>query len=367
MIRILHTGDVHLDSPFAGLGAELSEIRRQELRATFSSMMTYARTENLDMVLIAGDMVDSGYATADTVAFIVRELSSLHCPVYVAPGNHDPADGHGLWASPLLPPNVHVFKGSALSFVTDEKTGIDVYGYGFDSPELTDAPLAGEFRRNGEKASILVAHADMSAPVSKYAPLSRAQLESFGANYAALGHVHDGTLYEGKAGKCTYAYSGCPEGRDFGECGVKGAILVELENNKPDAAVTYRRKRFCRRQYADINVNVDGAASSSDITEAVVRACGELEDKTVLRVTVNGTVDPGARADKAAIISALPAVSEVVLRDETVPTLSFSDGDLTVKGEFCRLLREGLESSDPRERAVAAEALKLGLAALEGR
>ena len=51
MIKILHTGDVHLDSAFSGLDSRHAEIRRNELRAAFTSMMTYARANGIDLLL----------------------------------------------------------------------------------------------------------------------------------------------------------------------------------------------------------------------------------------------------------------------------------------------------------------------------
>ena len=55
MLKILHTGDVHLDSPFSGLDPTSAEVRRNELRAAFTSMFHYARTEKVDMILIGPD------------------------------------------------------------------------------------------------------------------------------------------------------------------------------------------------------------------------------------------------------------------------------------------------------------------------
>lgn len=54
MVKIMHTGDIHLDSPFSSLTSRQAEVRRNELRAAFTSMMTYAKMNNTDLLLIAG-------------------------------------------------------------------------------------------------------------------------------------------------------------------------------------------------------------------------------------------------------------------------------------------------------------------------
>ena len=38
-MKILHSGDLHLDTPFSFLDERQAEIRKNELRAAFTSMM----------------------------------------------------------------------------------------------------------------------------------------------------------------------------------------------------------------------------------------------------------------------------------------------------------------------------------------
>ena len=70
MIKIMHTGDIHLDSPFSSLTSRQAEVRRNELRAAFTSMMTYAKMNNTDLLLIAGDVFDAEYVTRETVSLL---------------------------------------------------------------------------------------------------------------------------------------------------------------------------------------------------------------------------------------------------------------------------------------------------------
>ena len=367
-LRILHTGDFHLDSPFAGLDAEASAIRRRELRETFCAMMEYARTADIDMVLIAGDLFDRRFATSETLSLICTNFASLPCPVVITPGNHDPADGRGIWHSTVLPGNVFVFREDKLRRLNFPELGVDVYGYAFTSPEMTGSPVAGEFIKDKRNINILLCHADILSPVSSSAPLSRAQIEAFGADYTALGHIHNGEDYSGEAGGFTYAYCGCPEGRDFGECGIKGAVIAEITADGENHTVTLTRKSFCRKKYEDITVAVDGAVTMSDINSAIsgVAAGISMKEQTLLRVTLTGAVDPELVIDSSYIETILSDFSKVVVRDRTSPSLSFSEDDPTVRGEFCRLLAPMLGSADPAEREIAIKALRFGLTVLSG-
>ena len=56
MIKILHTGDFHLDSPFTGVDLPTGERLRDELRKIFIDVVELAGAH--DMMLIAGDLFD---------------------------------------------------------------------------------------------------------------------------------------------------------------------------------------------------------------------------------------------------------------------------------------------------------------------
>ena len=60
MVKILHAADFHLDSPFAGLTSEQARARRREGRENIARLANYANAGHVDLVLLAGDLFDSG-------------------------------------------------------------------------------------------------------------------------------------------------------------------------------------------------------------------------------------------------------------------------------------------------------------------
>src|SRR5213596_1782817 len=76
-LSILHTADVHLDSDAYGDARERAAHRDRAL------------ADQVDLVLIAGDLFDHNRASDETIAFVRRELDRLHQPVVILPGNHD--------------------------------------------------------------------------------------------------------------------------------------------------------------------------------------------------------------------------------------------------------------------------------------
>jgi len=363
-MKILHTGDLHLDSPFAGLDISRAERRRRELRETFSRMMRYAGDVGVDMVVISGDLFDSAFITRETVSLLIREFSALSCPVVIAPGNHDPYTAGSVWEKTVFSDNVHIFKDNETSCFSFESLGCDVYGYAFTSAYETECRLSGSVG-NPERINLLVAHGDVTSPISKYAPLPHAVLRAFGADYAALGHVHTPVATESIL-KDLGAYCGCPEGRDFGECGEKGALIVDVEKGFAKTEFV----RFSKRVYLTCELNVDGAADMTTLGAAVDSCIEEIGagEESLVRIVLSGSVSPSLVINTEALSENTRGLFHLEIEDATSPTWNAEllVSDRGIRGELYRTLLPGLESEDAEERRTAALALRYGLAALAG-
>lgn len=369
MLKILHTGDIHLDSPFSHLDERRAEIRRREVREAFSDAMTYARENGVDLVLIAGDVFDGEFVTRETAAWLQRELAALRCPVVIAPGNHDCRSPSSVWARTEFPENVRIFRTAETEKFSFDDLRCDVYGYAFTAPELTECPLSGRTVDDPARINLICAHGDTSSPLSRYCPITRAVLRDFGADYAALGHIHNPGAIVCRDGTVS-AYCGSLEARAPDETGEHGAIVAEIEKEDGTANVRTERIRFSRRRYESLTVDVTGADTFSSVEEKLARAasdagCGE---DTLLRAELRGAVAPGLVVDTKALEESLPGLFAVRVTDATAPALSMREleNDRTVRGEFCRALLEKIESGSPRERRIATMALRCGLAAMSG-
>ena len=368
-MKILHTGDIHLDSPFAGLSPDAARQRRSDLRAAFSDMIAFARQQAVDLVLIAGDLFDKIYVTRDTIALLCREFASLHCPVVIAPGNHDPADDKSIWNKKIFPENVYVFTTAELSCFSFDTLHCCVYGYAFESASLHICPLEGQAVKDPTKINILCAHGDATSPISTYGPLPSGALDSFGADYCALGHFHNP---ENATAALTVpgAYCGCLEGRDFGETGVKGAVLITLEKEGEGTALDWKRIRFCRKVYEQRTLQLDGMAEQADVESALRALLQEtgFGADVLLRVTLTGSIDPSLSIDTDALTAIEKNLAALKIRDATMPTWNaqFLQNDQGIRGEVYRLLLSKLEDADPAVRETGRSALRYAMAALSG-
>ena len=363
-MKILHTGDLHLDSPFSRLDITRAEKRRRELRETFSRMMRYARDERLDMVIIAGDLFDSAFVTRETVALLVREFSALSCPVVITPGNHDPYTEDSIWAKTPFPKNVHIFKDPHLSKISFDSLGLSVYGFAFTEPFVTSCPLSGTVE-DSEGINILALHGDIMSPLSRYAPMPVPALKAFGADYVALGHIHN-TMATKSALKGIGAYCGCPEGRDFGEVGEKGALVVDVTKD----GYTVEKVRFSKRAYYAFTLMVDGAADMATVSAAIdkkIEECGYGEEHLV-RITLAGAVSPSLVINTEALAEDSRGLFYLEIEDSTSPTWNAEAllSDKGIRGELYRQLLPRLESEDRETRELSALSLRYALSALAG-
>jgi len=372
MIKFLHCADLHLDSPFSLDDPQKAEQRRAELRGAFTSMMLFAKTEGVDLMLMAGDLFDCDYAGRDTAALMAREFASNpKCRFIIAPGNHDPYTPESIWARFQFPENVYIFDTDKLSYFSFDDIGVDVYGYAFVGPSMQQCPFAGKRPKNPERINLLCAHGELGVPISQYCPITLDDVEKSGFDYIALGHKHNTTGID-RVGNTYYGYSGCLEGRDFGETGHKGAILVKLEKTEAgELHAEIRGLRFSKRRYEIARLNVTGCMTDRDIVSRIQKIIIENRygPDTALRCILEGELPPQLSISEKRLARSVQGLFSIEIVDNTVPmagaeTLS---EDPTIRGAVYNALLPKMLEGTPEERETAARALRMIFDALAGR
>ena len=369
-MRFLHTGDIHLDSAFCSSDVFAAEAKREGQRRTLGRIFDLAAERECQMVLISGDLFDSRYVTPETEKYIRELIESAKMPVVIAPGNHDPYVEGSFYTKTDLPENLYVFSSSSLQRFDFSELGVSVYGYAFTSPSLTFSPLAGESpTSDAQQIKLLCAHADLDSPVSRYCPLTAGDITRLSINYAALGHIHRRDKDDSVDG-AVIRYCGFPQGRSFDETGEGGVFIVDVSES---GDVDVKRVTVSEHIYEDIEIDmseaVDNSSMNAKICETVRDCVGDK--KLFLRVSLVGTADQEEMPDLKALSKKL--ISDKLLsldiRDMTVPLSDIESlrADKTLRGEFYRALYSGLISEDPKAREKTAYALRIGLAAIEGR
>ena len=163
MPKIVHAADFHLDSAFGGLPTDKARERRRESRELADRLADLVRAEEAEIVLLAGDLFDGERVFPETLERLKAALASMGCPVFIAPGNHDPYTPHSPYAATDWPENVHIFHSEAIESVLLPDLACVVHGAAFTSPERTSPPLAG-FSAPEDGRPIFSASTAMRAP-----------------------------------------------------------------------------------------------------------------------------------------------------------------------------------------------------------
>ncbi len=234
-MKFIHAADLHLDSPLRGLSSYAdapAERLRTATRDAFHNLVTHAIDDQVDFMVIAGDVYDGDWKDFNTGLFFVRQMGRLRhagIPVYLLYGNHD-ADSE-MTRSLELPDNVHVFSSrNADTFRIDDKK-VALHGRSFKVAATTENLLPGYPDPVAGWLNIGVLHTALegNAEHARYAPCSVAELQAKGYQYWALGHVHEHWMQRGDV---TIAYPGNLQGRHIREVGARGALLVSAEDGE---------------------------------------------------------------------------------------------------------------------------------------
>lgn len=369
MPRIIHAGDIHLDAPFSLFDVQKAQMRKNELRETFAGLILFAKTEKADLMILSGDLFDSGFVTKETVSLLVSQFASVpECRFVIAPGNHDPVSAKSPYKNVIFPENVYIFDKEQISCFSFPEIGVDVYGYAFTSESYTENPLAVPVSLDKTKINILAAHGDVGGK-SSYCPLSPEDMAKSGFDYIALGHIHKGGELK-TAGKTYYAYCGCLEGRSFDECGIKGAFIADMSKPNGKLTANFVFKRFSGRRYEKIKLDITGVASQEALSERLREAVAKagFGSDVLLRVRLTGRIPPETLISSKKLNASAFGLFYLEIEDDFVPLLDDETlkNDISIRGAFFRELLPLLESENEEERRTAADALRYGLAALDG-
>ena len=350
-VKIIHAADMHLDSPFQSLG-ERAQERRGEQRGLLEKIAAVTNEREADMLLLAGDLLDTSVAYAETADALRRALQAVKCPVFIAPGNHDYYSAVSPYARMELPENVHIFKSGAMEKV--ELACADVYGAAFG--DISCPPRLRGFRapRREGVVNIGVLHGEVGKPDSRYNPMTEQEIADSGLDYLALGHVHSRSGLQ-RAGDTFYAYPGCTEGRGFDECGEKGLLVLELGEGT------------CREEF----IPLDGrryeivSFSPADLSGISIPARAKRD---IYRIILTGETDRAPDTEQYYnLLKSRFYHLEIVDNTRISRDIWERAEQDTLRGLFLRKMRQRYDSAqDEQERRQITDAVRWCLAALDG-
>ena len=188
-MRIIHCADIHLDSAMsAHLGRERARGRRNEILNTFRKIFGYAAENDVQAVIIAGDLFDSETVSATTINVVLGEIAKYaDIDVFYLRGNHDPDES--LFAGRRLPENLYLFGDEWTQY---QLKGLRIVIAGAVLNDENCNSIYDELELDENDINIVTLHGQEQeyGRARNMNDVCLKKLRGRGIDYLALGHVH---------------------------------------------------------------------------------------------------------------------------------------------------------------------------------
>jgi DNA repair exonuclease SbcCD nuclease subunit len=248
--------------------------------------------EQVDALIVAGDLYDGEQTSMKTARFLATQLARLSeagIAVYKIRGNHDALSK--ITQELVLPEGVKVFgKQAEIVFHTAGGLDVAIHGMSFAKPQAPDSLLPKYRAPDAGSVNIGIMHTSLAGAPGHdlYAPTSAADLHAAGFDYWALGHIHKRSQH---AGEKTVVMPGMPQGRDINEAGEKTVSLVTIGD---DRSIRVEERLTSVAQFERVSVDLGGAEDWRGAMEMIEASLGELREATrsphlVARLVLTGS------------------------------------------------------------------------------
>jgi DNA repair exonuclease SbcCD nuclease subunit len=379
----LHAADLHLGSPFLGLSSNDEELARgisAASREAFEELIDQAISRQVKFVVIAGDIYDGDWKDTTIGHFFNRQMARLQragIPVYEVRGNHDAESV--ITSAVTLPDSVKVFSSKRPETFLIPELKVALHGQSFANRSVSEnlaqkypALVPGWFN-----IGVLHTSCDGRPPHANYAPCSVQDLLQRGYQYWALGHCHE---YEVANSVPPIIFPGNLQGRSIRETGLKGAVVVEVEDGE---VTSFSRLPLSRIQWALISADLTGVASEEEAFE-VIR--GEIQKEVnlasgtpvVFRMVLSGSTplhrmlhaEPGRVVDE--VLAAANHCTDAIWLESvkvqiTQPVVATAGQDSPLAAIDLKTMLDSLRESPEvlTEARVAIESIKGKLPAMD--
>lgn len=306
-MRFLHSADLHLDSPLrsqALRNPDLAATLRSATRSALARIVDAAITHQVDALLLAGDIFDSGVIDVTSRAALAAELGRLGragIPAVLIRGNHDALLDMERFGP--VAENAVLLSADNPTFQIGQAA---IHGLGFTARHTSGSMLPQYPAPIPGLINVGLMHTSLGGAEGhdRYAPCAEADLLAHGYDYWALGHIHQ--RFERRSGRALAVMPGIPQGRSIREDGNGTATLVEIDQNGvratevPIALLTFRRAEV---DLAGSETQAGQIAALSTALRGLSKSEGKVAVRLVLRhagALAGSTAFARALADEAA-------------------------------------------------------------------
>lgn len=279
--RFIHAADIHLGSNLhirQNLNKDLMKIIDNAVYESFERIFNIAVSEKVNFILLCGDIYDRDSRSIKANSFFEKQclrLKDENIDVFIIGGNHDPARENSEYFK--LPSNVHIFSSEKAEIfeLKDNKQNVYCKVIGQSYRDTSDSRKIFENYKLSKDNIFTIAmlHTQLDKS-NNYIPCTFTDLKAIeNIDYWALGHIHKPQVINGQA---PYAiYPGIPQGRDSGEEGIGGAVLIEAADNNIKAVKFIKTSPII---WENININIQDfyIKNFSDLENVIINSIENL-------------------------------------------------------------------------------------------
>jgi DNA repair exonuclease SbcCD nuclease subunit len=326
----VHAADLHLDTPFKGIGETAPSVAvalREASLEAFDNLVTLCLERKAAFLVIAGDVYDGaerGIRAQLRFLHGLTRLSDAGIQTFVVHGNHDPVES-GWSAVGAWPRLATIFGTKGVEAVPVRRDGrvlAVVQGISYWRRDVRENLSLRFARRDGAAGlHIGLLHCNVggaSEGHEDYSPCSLDDLRRAGIDYWALGHIHTRLLLSGRpyGDEPWIAYPGDLQARSPkpSERGAKGAFVVEVRGGRVAGCEFVACDRI---RYAALEVDASTLGSIDGVRDALADAAhDELAQSEGRSIIVRATIV--GRSEAHAVLQGDRAGAELLatLRDE---------------------------------------------------
>jgi hypothetical protein len=381
--------DLNLDSS-AALNLHLSPVQRkqrnEEALEAFASAMKMASSDDVNAVLVPGNLFDAENITTQAVARVQRIFAMLQeIPVYIAPGSLDPLFNDSLYDESALrahglPPwseNVHIFSSNSVqTFSLPGKSSVKVSGIGLTKEGRRNTPVIPPLAE-ADKVAINILLLPLGLVDAKSGVLDADlsdTINGLGYSYVALSGFKNGVALNSRDNVICAAAAGTFIGQTERELGPRHALFLNLDRRIGGGMeLTIRPEEFDPRRIVSCNFDISGKepAQLNRLMRASIEDSGARHGLDIMVLHLNGHYPSACRHELASEAAKLDFF-HMKLSDETRPDyLETMSNRNMIEGQFIALMEDlrakalaegGLQQTE--KMRVINDALYYGLEAI---
>lgn len=399
-MKLIHCADLHLDSKMqTNLTWQKALERNEELTQTFENLVNFAAKNQVQILIIAGDLFDT--EASSNKLLVKRILQSIsknpQITFFYLRGNHDSQNVFRKIEN--LPENLKFFSSqkwtlyksknicvggreffNQISNAAYQELKLDenlfniiiLHGQIFSSNNVSSSNLGDKIFSSNEASGADGKNSNDAGNKNfakkENAPLINLQkLSNKNINYLALGHIHK--FSEGELDKIAknqkvskWVYSGCLEGRGFDECGKKGFVLLELDEKNN---FTQKFIPFAKREFFQIKVDISSLSDFREISSKIENEVQNLNSKNFIKIILCGQIDENTELNLELLKNIFKNRFYFFdIQNQTESKINFQkyENDFSLKGEFVRKVQKSTLSTNEK-----FEIISTGLKLLSGK